>query len=121
MYVFRDSLTSAPVDSSLKKLIAVADMSSTIDHFVTRYSKMVLQLPMAVAIKRMENMLTSLFDSAQASGWLIPSKERDMNGKGWRFLVQPNEQRPYELMDGRYWLRYDGTTRQIHVTQILSK
>lgn len=44
-----------------------------------------------------------------------------MNGAAWRFEVQPNEQRPYELMDVRYWLRYDGTTRAIHVTQTLSR
>ncbi|MCO7216875.1 hypothetical protein [Halomonas sp. OfavH-34-E] len=120
-YVFRDSLTSALVDSSLKKLIAVADMSTSIDDAVTRFGKDILQLPMTVAIKKMRDFLTTHFEAAQASGWLVPSDDPSMNGAAWRFEVQPNEQRPYELMDVRYWLRYDGTTRQIHVTQTLSR
>jgi hypothetical protein len=120
-YVFRDSLTSAMVDSSLKKLIAVADMSTSIDDAVTRFGKDILQLPMTVAIKKMRDFLTTHFEAAQASGWLVPSDDPAMNGAAWRFEVQPNEQRPYELMDVRYWLRYDGTTRQIHVTQTLSR
>lgn len=120
-YVFRDSLTSALVDSSLKKLIAVADMSTSIDDAVTRFGKDILQLPMAVAIKKMRDFLTTHFEAAQASGWLVPSSDPALNGAAWRFEVQPSEQRPYELMDVRYWLRYDGTTRQIHVTQTLSR
>lgn len=119
LYVWKDSLTSAPVENSLKKLIAVAEMSSAIDHFVTRYGKDVLQLPMTEAIKRMRDTLTTLFEGAQASGWLIPSAA--LNGAAWQFTVQPNAQRPYDLMDVSYTLRYDGTTRQIHVTQILSR
>jgi hypothetical protein len=120
-YVFRDSLTSAMVDSSLKKLIAVADMSTSIDDAVTRFGKDILQLPMSVAIKKMRDFLTTHFEAAQASAWLVPSSDPAMNGAAWRFEVQPNEQRPYELMDVRYWLRYDGTTRAIHVTQTLSR
>lgn len=120
-YVFRDSLTSAQVDSSLKKLIAVADMSTSIDDAVTRFGKDVLQLPMTVAIKKMRDFLTAHFEAAEASGWLVPSSDPSMGGAAWRFEVQPNEQRPYELMDMQYWLRYDGTTRQIHVTQTLSR
>ena len=121
LYVWRDSLTSAPVDSSLKKLIAVAEMSSSIDHFVTRYGKDILQLPMEIAMKRMRDALKRLFEGAQASGWLVPSDEPDMGGAAWKFEVKPNEMRPYELMDVNYWLRYDGTTRQIHVTQTLTR
>ncbi|MDW0357793.1 MULTISPECIES: hypothetical protein [Vreelandella] len=120
-YVFRDSLTSAMVDSSLKKLIAVSDMSTSIDDAVTRFGKDILQLPMSVAIKKMRDFLTTHFEAAQASAWLVPSNDPAMNGAAWRFEVQPNEQRPYELMDVRYWLRYDGTTRAIHVTQTLSR
>lgn len=120
-YVFRDSLTSAMVDSSLKKLIAVADMSTSVDDAVTRFGKDILQLPMSVAIKKMRDFLTNHFEAAEASGWLVPSSDPAMGGAAWRFEVQPNEQRPYELMDVRYWLRYDGTTRAIHVTQTLSR
>lgn len=120
-YVFRDSLTCAQVDSSLKKLIAVSDMSTSIDDAVTRFSKDVLQLPMKVATKKMRDFLKAHFEAAQASDWLVPSSDPSMNGAAWRFEVKPNEQRPYELMDMQYWLRYDGTTRQIHVTQTLSR
>ncbi|MDT4805700.1 hypothetical protein FQZ97_385150 [compost metagenome] len=120
-YVFRDSLTCAMVDSSLKKLIAVADMSTSIDDAVTRFGKDVLQLPMAIAVKRTRDFLTSLFEGAEASGWLVPSSDPAMGGAAWRFAVTPNEVRPYELMDVQYWVRYDGTARQIHVTHTLSR
>ena len=120
-YVFRDSLTSALVESSLKKLIAVADMSTSIDDAVTRYSKDVLQLPMDIAVKRTKDYLKSLFEGAQAAGWIVPSNEPSMNGMAFQFIVEPNAVRPYDRMDISYFLRYDGTVRQIFVTQTLSK
>ncbi|MNZ68579.1 hypothetical protein D3C78_868490 [compost metagenome] len=120
-YVFRDSLTCAMVDTSLKKLIAVADMSTSIDDAVTRFGKDVLQLPMVIAVKRMRDFLTTLFEGAEASGWVVPSSDPAMDGAAWRFAVAPNEVRPYELMDVQYWVRYDGTVRQIHVTHTLSR
>lgn len=120
-YVFRDSLTCALVESSLKKLISVADMSTSIDEAVTRFSKDVLQLPMQIAVKRMKDFLGELFSGAQASGWLVPSNDPSMAGAAYKFLVQPNEVRPYDAMDVAYWLRYDGTTRQIFVTQSLTR
>lgn len=120
-YVFRDSLTSAQVESSLKKLISVADMSTSIDDAVTRYGKDVLQLPMDVAVRRTNDFLQRLFTDAQASGWLVPSSDPEMGGAAFRYVVAPNEVRPYDRMDVSYWLRYDGTVRQIFVTQTLSK
>lgn len=120
-YVFRDSLTCALVESSLKKLIAVADMSTSIDESVTRAAKDYLQLPMEMSVKRMRDFLTSLFEGAEASKWLVPSNDPMMNGKAWAFQVQPNEQRPYDAMDVSYWLRYDGTNRQTFVTQTLTR
>ena len=120
-YVFRDSLTSALVESSLKKLIAVADMSTSIDDAVTRYSKDVLQLPMDIAVKRTKDFLKSLFEGAQAAGWIVPSFDPSMNGKAFMFDVKPNSVNPYDRMDINYWLRYDGTVRQIFVTQTLTK
>lgn len=120
-YVFRDSLTMAPVENSPRKLAAVADMSTSIDEFVTRYGKDVLQLPMEVAIKRMEDALYRLFEGAQTAGWLIPSDEPEMKGGAYRYVVQANAQRPYDTMDVSYWLRYDGTVRQVFVTQTLSR
>jgi hypothetical protein len=120
-YVFSDTLTSAQVDSSLKKLIAVADMSTSIDDAVTTYGNDVLQLPMEIALKRMRDFLKSLFDGAEASGWLVKSADPFMDGKAYKFTVAPNEVRPYDQMDVNYWLRYDGTVRQIFVTQTLSR
>jgi hypothetical protein len=118
-YVFRDSLTCALVDSSLKKLISVADMSTSIDEAVTRAGKDFLQLPMDISVKRTKDFLTELFDGAQASGWLVPSGDPRMNGVAWKYDVRPNEARPYDAMDVSYWLRYDGTNRQTFVTQTL--
>lgn len=120
-YVFRDSLTSALVESSLKKLISVADMSSSIDDAVTRFGKDILQLPMQIAVKRMSDFLTELFEGAEASGWLVPSNSPEMNGKAWLFDVRPNAVRPYDRMDCSYFVRYDGTVRQIFVTQTLTR
>jgi len=120
-YVFRDSLTCALVEFSLKKLIAVADMSTSIDEAVTRAAKDYLQLPMDMSIKRMRDFLTMLFEGAEASKWIVPSSDPMMNGRAWNFTVQPNEQRPYDAMDVSYWLRYDGTNRQTFVTQTLTR
>lgn len=120
-FVFRDSLTSAMVESSMKKLIAVADMSTSIDDAVTRFGKDVLQLPMKIAIKRMQDYLKSLFEGAQAAGWLVPSNDPMMNGAAFMFEVKPDDVFAYDRMQVRYWLRYDGTTRQIIVTQTLSR
>lgn len=120
-YVFRDSLTCALVESSMKKLISVADMSTSIDDAVTRFGKDVLQLPMQISLKRMQDFLAELFSGAEASGWLVPSSAPEMNGKAWKFDVAPNAVRPYDRMDYSYWLRYDGTVRQIFVTQTLTR
>lgn len=118
-YVFRDALTCAPVENSMRKLISVADMSTHIDEMVTRAGKDFLLLPMDVAIGRMNDFLTTLFEDAEASGWLIPSEH--MDGKSHIFQVAPNEMRPYDVMDVNYWLRYDGIARQIMVTQTISR
>jgi hypothetical protein len=120
-YVFLDSITCALVDSSLKKLIAVADMSTSIDDAVTRAGKDILQLPMQDGIRKMSDFLQNLFEGAEAAKWIVPSSEPNMAGQAFAFTVQANEQRPYELMDVSYALRYDGTVRQIVVTQTLSK
>jgi hypothetical protein len=119
--VFRDSLTAAQVESSLIKLTSVADMSTSIDDAVTKFGKDILQLPMSEAVKRTTDFLKALFEGAQAAGWLVPSNDPSMNGAAFRYVVQPNAVRPYDRMDVSYWLRYDGTVRQIFVTQTLNK
>ena len=120
-YVFFDSLTCAKVDQSQRKLIAVADMSTDIDDKVTRTGKDYLQLPMDICIKRMTSFLTDLFTGAQAAGWLVASNDPAMGGAAYRFEVAPNQAKPYDAIDVRYWLRYDGTVRQIFVTQTLTR
>lgn len=120
-FVFRDSLTLAPVDNSLKKLISVVEMSTSIDEAVTRAAKDSLQLPMAIAAKRASDYLTSLFEGAEASGWLVPSAAPEMGGKAWAFEVKANEVRPADALDVSYWLHYDGTNRQTFVTQTITR
>ncbi|MGL4735687.1 MAG: hypothetical protein ACRCWB_11540 [Enterovibrio sp.] len=120
-FVWFDSLTCAPVSNSLKKLIAVADMSSTIDDAVTRFAKDALQRPMKMSIKMTTDFLQSLFEAAEASDWIVPSNDPAMGGAAFRFEVKPNEASPYDRMDVNYWLRYDGTNRQTFVTQTISK
>ena len=120
-WVFRDSLTCASVDNSMKKLISVADMSTSIDDAVTRAGKDLLQLPMKVAVKRMKDFLRDFLANAEASDWLVPSNDPAMDGKAYVFEVKPAEDRPYDVMIVNYWLRYDGTARQIFVTQTLTK
>jgi len=120
-YVYLDSLTCALVDSSLKKLIAVADMSTSIDDAVTRTAKDNLQFPIATSVKKTRDFLTTLFENAEAADWLVPSSDPSMNGKAWAFDVRPNAQRPYDAMDVMYRLRYDGTNRATFVTQTLTR
>lgn len=121
LYVFRDSLTCAPVTNSLRKLIAVADMSSSVDDAVTGTAKMFLQLPMATAVKRMTDWIKKYLEDAQAAEWLVPSEDAAMTGGAFRFEIKPNEARPYDQMDVNYWVHYDGTARQIFATQTLTK
>ena len=120
-YTFTDSLTCAMVDQSLRKLIAVADMSTSIDDAVTRAGKDYLQLPMKVAVKRMQDFLLQHLTNAEASGWLVASNDPMMEGRSFKYQVQPNAAKPYDAMDVMYWVRYDGTARQIFVTQTLTK
>jgi len=120
-YVFRDSLTLAPVDNSLKKLIAVVDMSTHLDEAVTRAGNELLQLPMDVAIRRMRDFLNDLFDRADTAGWLTPSFDPAMNGRSFNFEVQADPTRPHDTLQVRYWLHFDGTLRQLFVTQTLTR
>ena len=118
-FVFTDSLTMALTEVSLRKLISVADMSSSIDDVVTRFGKEVLQLPMTTAIVRMSKFLKKLFESAEAAQWIIPSD--DLDGKSFQFSVVRSDVRPADQMIVNYSLRYDGVVRQIFITQTLSR
>lgn len=117
-YVFVDSLTGAKTEAD-RKLIAVADMSSHVDEWVTQFAQECLQLPMESAVKAMSDFLPRLFESLETAKWIKPSKE--LAGKAFAFSVQPNNMRPSDRMDVGYWLKYDGTARAIYVQQTLSK
>lgn len=117
-FVFSDSLTGAKTEGD-RKLVAVADMSSQVDDWVTAYGQEVLQLPMEVAIKKMTDFLQQLFEGIEAAKWIKPSKQ--LNNRSFVGEVKPNNQRPKDRMDVNYWLSYDGTTRAIYVQQTISK
>lgn len=121
LFVFRDSLTNALVNSSLRKLISVTDMSTDIDSKIATASKDYLQLPMKETIKRLNEYLTTLFENAEISGWLVKSDDPEMEGRAWKFIVQANEVSPYDTIDISYWLRFDGVSRQIFLTQTLTR
>jgi hypothetical protein len=114
LYVWSDSLTSRK-GNTLAKLIAVAEMSTDIDDKVVRYMKGLIQYPMSVAVKKGNDFLKDLLDGADASDWLVPSAQ--LGGASFQYACQPNEARPYDRMDVRYWISFDGTVRQIDVTQ----
>ena len=117
-FVFYDSLTAAKTEAD-RKLIAVAEMSSQTDDWVTAAVKEFLQLPMADSIKRITDFLRVLFEGAEAAKWLIPSAQ--LEGRSFIATVRPNAQRPKDRVDVTYWLSFDGTTRAIYVQQIISK
>lgn len=120
-FVFTDALTCVKSITSYRKLISVAEMSSTLDDAVAKYGKEVLTLPMDVAMKRMTDFLTGLFESARATGWLVGSNDPALGDKGYTFNVVRNAQRPADRMDVTYGLHYDGVVRAIHITQTLSR
>lgn len=118
-FVWKDSLTMAKTLLSYRKLISVAEMHTSIDEMVTRFGKECLQRPMKEATRMMKNFLQVLFEGAESAEWITPSQELD--GRSFQYVVQPNAARPADLMDVAYSLHYDGTTRQMHVTQTLVK
>ena len=119
-YVFTDSLTSAKTVVSYKKLISVAEMSLSLDNWITLYSKELLQLPMSEFIRRMNVFLDTLLSNAVASGWLVPSKNLPGNSP-FQFDVSKSEVRPADLVLINYWTSYDGVARQVIVQQTLVK
>ena len=119
LYVFTDSLTSATTTVSFKKLISVAEMSSSIDENVVMAGREFIQLPMAICIKKYNDYLKTLFEDAETAGWLKPRAA--MNGAASQYSVVPNAQKPADKVDVKYTLGYDGVARQITVTQTISK
>lgn len=118
-FVFRDVLTTAKTQVSYKKLISVAEMSSSLDDMVVKKAKEVLLLPMEVAISQMNDFLTFLFNAARASGWLVASDT--LGETGYAYTVKRNAVSPADRMDVAYSLHYDGVARAVHITQTLSR
>lgn len=118
-FVFRDSLTGDTDSLSPKKLISIVDMSTTIDEWITRKAKELLQRPMDEAIQMMNDFLIILFEGAQEAKWLrLPN---GATGTPFEFSVTASEQSPLDTMDIRYNLVYQGVARQVLATQSISK
>lgn len=119
-YVFTDVLTSAKSLVSYKKLQTVAEMSLTLDNWVTLFSKENLLLPMKEYIKRMSAFIDLMLSDAQASDWLVPSKNLPGNA-AYAFTVKASEVRPADVALISYWTSFDGVARQVFVQQTLVK
>lgn len=120
-YVFRDSLTAAQVSTSYRKLISVAEMSSTLDDMVVKYGKECLQLPMDVAITRMEKYLKTNLAAMRSSGWIVASNNPALGDTGYAYTVTANAQRPADKMDVKYWIHYNGVNRAAEVQQSIEQ
>jgi hypothetical protein len=119
-YVFRDCLTGAKSQVSYKKLATVAEMATTIDNWVALYANECLMLPMKQFIKQMNQFLETLLTDAQASNWLVPSKNLEANA-AFSFDVHASEIRPADDVLIAYWTSYDGVARRAFLQQTLSR
>jgi len=120
-YIFSDAITCADVDVSLRKLIAVTDMSTSIDDAAVRFCNVMKGYPINEAIKQTKDFLKSMFEGAEAAGWLVPSDDPDMLGKSFKYDVFASSDRPYDVFIVNYWVRYQGTARQIFITQTYTR
>jgi len=115
-YAWIDSLTGAQTTGA-SKLIAVAEMATWLDDKITAYGEECLQKPMAEAIKRMLRFLGELLPALQSAGWLVPTAE--LGGAAYQAQVMPNANSPYDHMDVRYDISYEGTNRVTTVQQTI--
>jgi len=125
-YVPTDSLTTAKTTVSFRKLQSVAEMTATLDNWVTLYARELLQSPMTVFIRKMKSFLDTLLSNAQASGWLVPSRDIDgvpalPGNAAFAYDVKPSEVRPADLALVSYWTSCDGVVRQVIVEQTLTR
>lgn len=119
-YVYTDCLTAAKTRVSFKKLISVAEMSASLDNWTAMYAKEILHFPMSVYIKSMKTFMQNLLEGAEASGWLVKSKNLEGNA-AFQFEVIPDEIRPADLVHISYWTSFDGVARQVTIQQTLSR
>jgi len=119
-FVFYDSLTAAQTNG-YRKLVTVAEMSSSLDDMIAKQAKANLQLPMDIAISRTEKFIKGLLDGARASGWLVASDDPALGNTGYAFTVTRNAQRPADRMDIAYGVHFDGVNRATYVQQTISQ
>lgn len=107
-YAWIDSLTGAQTEGATK-LIAVAEMGTWLDDKVANNAQECLQKPMAEAVRLHTRFLGDLLPAIESAGWLQGTAELD--GASYQAEVKPNNARPYDTMDSRYSVCYDGTNR----------
>jgi len=108
-YAWVDSLTGAQTTGATK-LIAVAEMATFLDDNVAAFAQEALQKPMAESIKLTLRFMGTLCKSIESASWLNPTAELD--GAAWQVQVSRNEAAPYDTMDVKYDVCYDGTNRK---------
>lgn len=118
-YTFRDSLSMARTLISKKKLITVAEMSAHLNQVCVRIVKDHLQKGMTVAIARSRAQIERLLKNAEASGWLVPSRDAATLGLSYTLELQPNEARPNDWMDVRLAVSFDGVARVAIIEQTI--
>lgn len=119
-YTFRDSLTMARTLISKRKLITTAEMSAHMNQMVVRGIKDNLQKGMTVAIARSRAFIERLCQNAEASGWLVPSRDPLMLGLSFAIELIPNESRPNDWMDVRFYVSFDGVARVAIIEQTIT-
>jgi hypothetical protein len=117
-FVFYDSLTAAKTNG-YRKLISVAEMSSSLDDMMAKAGKRFLQLPMEVCLSRMDKFMLKTLKGAKASGWLVKSDNPVLGDKGFTYTLGRNEQRPADRMDVKYGAHFDGVARAIFSEQTI--
>jgi hypothetical protein len=118
-FVFFDSLTAAKTNG-YRKLISVAEMSSTLDDMIAKQAKANMQLPMDISISRTEKWIKGLLAGARSTGWLVASSDPALGEQGWVVSVTRNAQRPADRMDIAYGAHYDGVNRATYIQQTIS-
>jgi hypothetical protein len=107
-YAWVDSLTGAQTEGA-SKLINVTEMATYVDDTMAAAAQEALQKPMAKAIEEMTKFAASFLPALQSAGWLQGSKELD--GACYQATFQANEAQPFEKMNIRTAICYDGTNR----------
>ncbi|HQZ60595.1 MAG TPA: hypothetical protein PLQ39_13045, partial [Acinetobacter sp.] len=105
-YTYRDSLTMARTLISKRKLITTAEMSAHMNQIAVRIVKDYLQQGMTVAIARSRAQIERLCQNAEASGWLVPSRDPQFLGLTYTLELKPNESRPNDWMDVRFYVSF---------------